>query len=257
MDSTTTNSYALVLNPDSDPHTGGLAICGFSTAGMVGSIAAYHVIRSLDLDEVGTVMNPDFPALALVEDSVPRHPVRVYQGEGVGVFIAEVAFHDSQDVAFANTVLAWFTKGKFSSLIIIDGLVRQSGVDEGSPGLYGVGSSPEARSILEKYDIESIRRGVVAGIAGYLLAEGHRRDLDVTALLAECNAMFPDPKAAATAIEAIGEMTGLDLALHELLGQAHEFDTNLREALQQRMVKLPAPTEPDSQTFDEQDPMVG
>lgn len=257
MDSTSRDSYPLVLNPDSDPRTGGLAICGFSTAGMVGSIAAYHVIRSLELDEVGTVMHRDFPALALVDDAVPRHPVRVYQGDGVGVFIAEVSFSDSQDVTFANTVLDWFTKGEFYSLVIIDGLVRQ-GVEEGSgPGLYGVGSSAEARAVLEKYEIESIRRGVVAGIAGYLLAEGHRRDLDVTALLAECDAKFPDPKAAATAVEAIAEMTGLDLALHELLGQAHEFDASLREALQQRMAKLPAPGKSDQDRFDEQDPMVG
>ena len=255
MDSSTGDSYALVLNPDSDPRTGGLAICGFSTAGMVGSIAAYHVIRSLDLDEVGTVMHRDFPALALVEDSVPRHPVRVYQGDQVGVFISEVAFPQSQDVTFANTVLDWFTNGEYDSLVIIDGLVRQGSDDQGGPGLYGVGSSPEARSVLAKYGVESIQRGVVAGIAGYLLAEGHRRGLDVTALLAECDAMFPDPKAAATAVEATAEMTGLDLELHELLGQAHEFGASLREALAQRMVKLPAP--PEDQPFDEQDPMVG
>lgn len=257
MDSTDGDSYAIVLNAESDPRTGGLAICGFSTAGMVGSIAAYHVIRSLDLDEVGTVLHHDFPALALVEDSVPRHPVRVYQGDGVGVFIAEVAFPKSQDVTFANTVLDWFTKGEYDSLVIIDGLVRQGGDEQGGPGLYGVGSSSKTRDVLAKYGVESIRRGVVAGIAGYLLAEGHRRGLEVTALLAECDAMFPDPKAAATAIEAIAEMTGLDLELHELLGQAHEFDASLREALAQRMVKLPAPADIEDQRFDEQDPMVG
>ena len=59
MDSNVGKSYSLVLNPDSNPTTGGLAICGFSTAGMVGSIAAYHVIRSLDIDEIGTVMHQD------------------------------------------------------------------------------------------------------------------------------------------------------------------------------------------------------
>ena len=78
---------------------------------MVGSIAAYHVIRSLDIDEIGTVMHQDFPALALVEDSVPKHPVRVYQGDNLGVFIAEVPFSPEQDISFANTVLEWFTKG--------------------------------------------------------------------------------------------------------------------------------------------------
>ena len=248
------NTYSLVLNPDSSPSTGGLAICGFSTAGMVGSIAAYHVIRSLDIDEIGTVMNPEFPALALIEDSIPRHPVRVYQGDEIGVFIAEVSFPSEQDVSFANTVLEWFTKGGFSKLIIVDGLVRQTPEDTTGPGLFGVASIEETRDTLHKLGIESIKRGVVAGIAGYLLAEGHRRGLDVTALLAECNPTFPDPKAAATAIEAITEITGLELSLHELLEQAHEFDANLREALEARMARLPAPEDED---YDTQDPMVG
>ena len=248
------NTYSLVLNPDSSPSTGGLAICGFSTAGMVGSIAAYHVIRSLDIDEIGTVMNPEFPALALIEDSIPRHPVRVYQGDEIGVFIAEVPFPSEQDVSFANTVLEWFTKGGFSKLIIVDGLVRQTPEETTGPGLFGVASIEETRETLHKLGIESIKRGVVAGIAGYLLAEGHRRGLDVTALLAECNPTFPDPKAAATAIEAITEITGLELSLHELLEQAHEFDANLREALEARMARLPAPEDED---YDTQDPMVG
>lgn len=248
------NTYSLVLNPDSSPSTGGLAICGFSTAGMVGSIAAYHVIRSLDIDEIGTVMNPEFPALALIEDSIPRHPVRVYQGDEIGVFIAEVPFPSEQDVSFANTVLEWFTKGGFSKLIIVDGLVRQTPEETTGPGLFGVASIEETRQTLHKLGIESIKRGVVAGIAGYLLAEGHRRGLDVTALLAECNPTFPDPKAAATAIEAITEITGLELSLHELLEQAHEFDANLREALEARMARLPAPEDED---YDTQDPMVG
>ena len=248
------NTYSLVLNTDSNPSTGGLAICGFSTAGMVGSIAAYHVIRSLEIDEIGTVMHQDFPALALVEDSVPRHPVRVYQGTNIGVFIAEVPFPSEQDISFANTVLEWFTKGGFSKLIIVDGLVRQSPDDTTGPGLFGVASIEETRNALHKLGIESIKRGVVAGIAGYLLAEGHRRGLDVTALLAECNPTFPDPKAAATAIEAITEITGLELSLHELLEQAHQFDANLREALEARMAKLPAPEDID---YDNQDPMVG
>ena len=37
--------YALVLKSGADPTTGGIAIAGFTTAGMVGVIAASHIIR--------------------------------------------------------------------------------------------------------------------------------------------------------------------------------------------------------------------
>ena len=37
--------YALVLQDGADPRTGGVAIAGFTTAGMVGVIAASHIIK--------------------------------------------------------------------------------------------------------------------------------------------------------------------------------------------------------------------
>ena len=63
--------------------------------------------------------------MALVHHEVPKHPVRVYQGDGVGVFTAEVRFGPERDVLFANTVLDWFTKGGFDKLIIIDGVLEK------------------------------------------------------------------------------------------------------------------------------------
>ena len=80
MSGESNSAYPLVLHTDADPSTlGGIAVCGFSTVGSVGVIAASHLMRSLDLSPMGTVMHPKFPAIALIRDSVPKHPVRVYQ----------------------------------------------------------------------------------------------------------------------------------------------------------------------------------
>ena len=48
--------YALVLHDGADPRTGGVAIAGFTTAGMVGVIAASHIIKSLKLQQLGSVL---------------------------------------------------------------------------------------------------------------------------------------------------------------------------------------------------------
>ena len=97
-------TYDLVLHKDADPTTSGVAICGFSTVGMVGVIAASHVISQLKLKQLGTVLNAEFPAMALVHHEVPKHPVRVYQGDGVGVFTAEVRL--DQSVMFYSQTLS-------------------------------------------------------------------------------------------------------------------------------------------------------
>ena len=70
--------FALVLKSGADPTTGGIAIAGFTTAGMVGVIAASHIIRTLSLNQLGTVLNADFPAVALIQDEVPNTPASAY-----------------------------------------------------------------------------------------------------------------------------------------------------------------------------------
>ena len=63
-DNSDNHGFPLVLHKDADPSsTGGVAICGFSNVGMVGSIATSHIIKALGLQQLGTVIDRDFPQL--------------------------------------------------------------------------------------------------------------------------------------------------------------------------------------------------
>jgi uncharacterized protein len=186
------------------------------------------------------VLNSEFPAVALIHNEVPKHPVRVYQGDGIGVFTSEIQFKDEQDIMFASTVLEWFTRGGFDRLIIIDGLV-QSSKDVSNGDLFGVGSSEKARERLHLAGIEPIQQGIVAGITGFLLGEGDRLGIDVTALLAEASPMYPDARAAALAVEAVSELTGIEIPLSELLENAQNIEDSVRDVLENSQTLLPAP----------------
>ena len=243
------DGYPLVLHSEADPsRLGGTAVCGFSTVGSVGVIATSHLISSLQLSPMGTVLHPRFPAVALIHDSVPKHPVRVYQGDGIGVFTSEIQFTSEHDVYFANTVLEWFTKGGFDRLIVIDGVVsNELGIKEDSE-LWGVSSTSVGRDQLDNSSIQRIQQGVVTGIAGYLIAEGERRGLDVTALLAECNPMYPDARAAIIAVEGLSELVGLDIPVEGLLEDARNIEERVREAFEKAQSNaLPAPDSDDDE----------
>ncbi|MEE3083091.1 MAG: PAC2 family protein [Candidatus Thermoplasmatota archaeon] len=252
----TGDGYALVLHGDADPsRLGGTAICGFSSTGMVGVIAASHIIRAMDLEQMGTVLDENFPAMALVQESVPKHPVRVYQGEGIGVFTSEIQFPSAYDVKFAETVLKWFVEGGFDRLIIIDGVVSDDIGEKSDSEIWGVSSHPLGRKALATAGISRMKQGIVAGIAGYLLSEGDRRGLDVTALLAECNPMYPDARSAAYATEALSELIDFEIPLDELLEDARKIEENVRDMFERSQSMLPAPEGYDvSLTGD--DPMI-
>ena len=243
------DGYPLVLHSEADPsRLGGTAVCGFSTVGSVGVIATSHLIGSLQLSPMGTVLHPRFPAVALIHDSVPKHPVRVYQGDGIGVFTSEIQFTSEHDVYFANTVLEWFTKGGFDRLIVIDGVVsNELGIKEDSE-LWGVSSTSVGREQLDNSSIQRIQQGVVTGIAGYLIAEGERRGLDVTALLAECNPMYPDARAAIIAVEGLSELVGVEVPVEGLLEDARNIEEKVREAFEKAQSNaLPAPDSDDDE----------
>jgi predicted ATP-grasp superfamily ATP-dependent carboligase len=109
--------------------------------------------------------------------------------------------------------------------------------------LYGVSSSKEGRERLRSNGIDPITQGVVTGISGYLIAEGDRLDLDVTAILADCNPMYPDARAAALAIEAISELYDIDIPLSSLLEDARRIEDSVREVFENSQTMLPSPSE--------------
>ena len=239
--------YPLVLHAEADPsRLGGTAICGFSTVGSVGVITTSHLISALKLDAMGTVLHPQFPAIALIHDSVPKHPVRVYQGDGLGVFTSEIQFPNEKDIYFGETVLEWFTKGGFDRLIVVDGVIsNELGIKEEGE-LWGVSSTQEGRNLLDKAGIRRIQQGIVSGIAGYLIAEGERRGLDVSALLAECNPMYPDARAALIAVEGVSELIDREIPIQDLLNDARNIEERVREAFNRGgKTALPAPNDDD------------
>ena len=81
--------------------------------------------------------------------------------------------------------------------------------------LWGVSSTKEGREQLDKAGIRRIQQGIVSGIAGYLIAEGERRGLEVSALLAECNPMYPDAMAALIAVEGVSELKDREIPLYD------------------------------------------
>ncbi len=86
----------------------------------------------------------------------------------------------------------------------------------------------------------------MSGIAGYLIAEGERRGLDVTALLAECNPMYPDARAALIAVEGVSELLDKEIPIQDLLDDARNIEERVREAFNRaQKTALPAPNEDD------------
>ncbi|OPY33407.1 MAG: PAC2 family protein [Methanomassiliicoccales archaeon PtaU1.Bin124] len=233
---------------------GAYVIEGFSSIGLVGSIAANYIVTLLDLKQIAVLDSPFLPSVSVVRDGVPHSPVRIYAGnigsgqkDKVVVIVSE--FEPPQEIlkSLSLTLMDWVEDKKCRMVISPEGIASKAEGQEGAEAaepepapkpegqnqeimVYGVGSTPRARELLQKNNVPIFDNGVVVGLAGVLLNEGVNRDFDVISILSEAHADYPDARAAAAAVEVIDRIllhTKLDTK--PLLEEAALIETALKD----------------------------
>ncbi len=222
---------------------GATVIDGFPSIGLVSSIVANYLVNALELEQIGIMDSNFFPSISLIRNAQPLNTVRIYASERVRgtdeedvdqivVFISEFQPPPNLIKPISAAILDWIQEQKCSMLLSPEGLVIEREEDGELPSedeepreeeeeeekeedieskirnleLFGVGSTPNARSLLDKHNISPFVEGVITGVAGVLLNEGKRRDFDVVSLLAEAHSNYPDARAAARIIEVLDRL---------------------------------------------------
>jgi uncharacterized protein len=224
---------------------GAYVIEGFSSVGLVGSIAANYIVTLLDLKQIAILDSPFLPSVSVIRDGIPHSPVRIYAGTiGAGkkdkVVVIVSEFEPPQEIlkSLTLTLMDWVEDKKCRMVISPEGIASKSEETPVEPPkpegqeimVYGVGSTPRARELLKKNNIPIFDNGVVVGLAGVLLNEGVNRDFDVISILSEAHADYPDARAAAAAVEVIDRIllhTRIDTK--PLLEEAALIETALKD----------------------------
>ena len=219
---------------------GATVIDGFPSIGLVSSIVANYLVNALELEQIGIMDSNFFPSISLIRNAQPLNTVRIYASERVRgtdeedvdqivVFISEFQPPPNLIKPISAAILDWIQEQRCSMLISPEGLVieREEEEEVELPSedekpqeeleedieskiknleLFGVGSTPGARKLLDDHDISPFIEGVITGVAGVLLNEGKRRDFNVVSLLAEAHSNYPDARAAARIIEVLDRL---------------------------------------------------
>lgn len=244
---------------------GATVIDGFPSVGLVSTICANYLITSLELEHIGVLESAYFPTVSVVRGGEPLNPVRIYAGKpppssttttAIGkpkeeinyivVFISEFQPVATIIKPIASTILDWMQEQGCKLLISPEGLVVDRTQKESPTAItlpheelldaYGVGSTENARSLLERHGIKQFTEGVISGVAGVLLNEGRRRGIDVLCILAEAHPNYPDARAAAKVIEAIDKiLLEIHIDVKPLYKEAENIEAKIK--LMQRQVK--------------------
>jgi len=211
---------------------------GLPGVGLVGKIAADHLVERLDMAYYAGVESEGLPEVAVYEESARqvRPPVRLYADGERDLLVLQSDIPVSRTAAadFAAGLTDWVAENDCLP-IYLSGLPNEEYDATEVPDLYGVAAG-SAGGLLDEQDVDRPpEAGVVGGPAGALLNRAADRGIGAIGLIAESDPQFPDPVSARRIItDGIEPLAGIDVDTDELVEEAEQIKEQ-KEKLAQRM----------------------
>ncbi|MFD1513516.1 proteasome assembly chaperone family protein [Halomarina rubra] len=209
---------------------------GLPGLGLVGKIAADHLVSSLDLEYYAAVHCDGIPQVSVYQadssDLLP--PVRLYVNDDGTLLVLQSDIPVSPQVAggFAECITSWVVENDVTPLYI-SGLPSEKDADV--PDLYGVATGDGNALLDEAGIVPPAEGGLVSGPTGALLAEAGEQGVTSVGLIAEASKQFPDPEAARSVLEyGVEPLADVEVDTDDLVDQAEEI-REARERLAERM----------------------
>jgi uncharacterized protein len=219
-----------------------MVIVGFPSAGLISSIAANFITRTLKLERVATIISRDFPPYALVHEGQPAPPVRIDAGtrtcDGAGEQCDRIAVITAEFMPapplvrpLAELITTWCKDKGISTIVALEGMSVGDNPQEKEP--MGVASGAKCRKMLTDYNVKELQEGMVSGLSGVLLYEGERLGIDTVVLLGPARQDYPDARGAARLLEIIGRMLPeLKLDPEPLFKEAEQIEKEMKAAME-------------------------
>jgi len=207
-------------------------VIGLPDVGLVGLITVNHVIRSLSVSEIGYVESSSFPPVIVVHKGEPKAPIRFFYKDGIAFLTSEIPIPSTAISMLANGLIEWVKSKEVSLILSISGVAVPNRLQIEKPEVYGVASTPSARRILTDSKVQLLEEGFMVGPRSQILKVSMRQKIDNLVIMAQSHYQYPDPGAAASAVNALNKVLGLNVEVKKLLEQAEEIRLKMRETMQ-------------------------
>ena len=201
---------------------GAVMINGLPDVGLVGLLAASHIISSLKLREVGAIESDLLPPMIVLHGGLPRAPMRIFAGNGLAVVISETVIPGALVRPLANALVEWASGKGVRLMLSLGGMAVSNRQDLDMPKVFAALSMKAVESQLNGA-AEVLEEGYIVGAYGLLLRNCAQASLPAITLLTQSHYNYPDPEAAAVALTAVNRILGLKVDASELLKRGEEI----------------------------------
>ena len=207
-----------------------IIIEGFPGFGLIGTIATEFLIDHLNAKLIGRIKLKEVPAVVAVHNSEVVEPLGIfYDSKDNIVIVHALASPLNLEWQLADVLVDLAKDLKAKEIIAIEGVGSQ--VELKSSKIFYLS---EKKDKLKKMGIEPLKEGIIMGVTAALLLKA--KEIPITSIFAETHSALPDSRAAAKMIEVLDKYLGLKVDYKPLLEKAEEFESKLREILEQTKV---------------------
>lgn len=207
-------------------------VVGFPGHGLVGNIAAKHIIKELDLKWIGSIRSPLIPPVSVFIDGILAYPYRIYGSKErkIVVLIGESPCPPQAYYFLANAMLDWAINIGTKQVICLDGFVADPR-DEKTNNVFLV-AEPQVykeNKELMQFDFPKPHTGFISGLSGAIMNEALLTQIEGFSLLVSVSTPYPDPGGAAKLIDSLNQIKSLEIDTSKLLQDAEKIQKSLME----------------------------
>lgn len=205
---------------------------------MVAGIAANHIISNHSMDQVAAMDSEEFPPVSMVFNARPKLPSRIYcsQELNLAIFTSEIPLPVKTHRAVATELIRWGLEAGCRTFVSLDGIPSENENRNPAekPGLWAVGTTENARKMIQEAKIQMLDNGMISGVSAIMLNEGRMNQYDVIGLFAESLVDVPDAAAAAALVEALNSLfKPFDFSIKPLLEEASQIQAQMEKLRRQ------------------------
>ncbi|MBS7625235.1 proteasome assembly chaperone family protein [Candidatus Bathyarchaeota archaeon] len=213
-------------------------VCGLPDIGLVGVIATAHIIYKLKLKEVAYVDADLLPPIVILENGLPKSPIRIFGNKDLFVLSSEIAIPSNIINLIVKGIIDWVWKKKAEKVLTLGGIPVPNRHEIEKLRIFGAASDETTLKKLVENEIEILQRGFLVGPQALILKYCAERSIPAMALLAEAFYNYPDPEASSVVIQALNKIMNMNIDVSELIEKGEEVRLAMRDMMRRTQTEL-------------------
>lgn len=219
--------------------SGAIMLFGFPDVGLVGVIAASHLISELkDLEEVAYMDSKLLPPLIVLHEGLPHSSIRIFGNHDLLLAVSETAIPADVIHSIMYALIDWGKSKNVKMMISLSGIPIEERQDVQELKVFAAASKPETLKTVQDLGIEILKEGYMVGPQAIMLQRCASIGLPALTLLAQCFFNYPDPEAAAEVLKELAKITGIKVDVSQLLEKGEEIRLKSRDVMKRTQQEL-------------------